>query len=81
MKSKRNTYRASRHVRLGVPDEHAHNMFLSVLEQCCRLGLWAEHIHWTKAQNAFQRLTHQMRIGNIQRKRDVQTYLDENKKA
>lgn len=70
-----NTYRASRHVRLGVPDEHAYNMFLSVMEQCSRLGLWEKPIPWLDIQIAFHRLTNQMRLSNTARKRYAQAFL------
>lgn len=73
------TYRASQHVRLGVPDEHAYNMFLSVMEQCHRLGLWTDHISWIKSQQAFYRLTETMKIGRIQGKHHVQSRLEKKK--
>lgn len=51
------TYRASMHVRLGKPDEHAYNMFISFMEQCKRLGLWEHYYDWRGIHDAFSRLT------------------------
>lgn len=50
-------YRASKHVRQGVADVHAYNLFLSFEEICCRLGLWAESVGWAKCEDAYHRLT------------------------
>lgn len=63
MNTKRNTYRSTRHVQMGVANEHAYNMFLSFMEQCNRLGLWARphSLDWWKIQTAFHRLTNGMR--------------------
>lgn len=72
---KGNTYRASRHVRLGVPDEHAYNMFLSVMAMCTRLGLWGDHISWIKSQQAFHRLTATLKGEHTKRKRNAQDLL------
>ena len=74
---KKTTYRASRHVRLGVPDEHAYNLFLSFEEICCRLGLWAESVGWKKIQNAHFRLTKDMRNGNAKRKHEAQKFVQD----
>lgn len=70
-----NTYRASDHVVLGVPNEHSYNMFLSFENICSRLGLWETSISWKKSQVAFHRLTQNMKNINIQRKRYAKEYL------
>jgi hypothetical protein len=54
-------YQAGRHVKPGVPDEHAYNLFLSFMAKCTNLGLWEDHIPWGKSQTAFYRLTRNMR--------------------
>ncbi len=51
------TYYASRHVRRGIADEHAYNLFLSFMSKCTRLKLWQEHLSWIKTEAAFHRLT------------------------
>jgi len=70
-----NTYRASRHVRLGVPDEHSYSLFLSFENICNRLGLWESSVHWSKVQGAFHRLTQDMKNNHIKTKRHVQELL------
>lgn len=64
-------YRASRHVVLGVPDENAYNMFLSVMAMCTRLGLWSNHISWKDSGMAYHRLTNDMQNAHIKRKRSA----------
>jgi hypothetical protein len=70
-------YRASKHVRLGVPDEHSYNMFLSFLEQMHRLRLWSSHIPVMPSQAAFMRLTTIMKNKHLMRKRSAQQLLEE----
>lgn len=50
------SYRASKHVRLGVPDEHAYNMCLSVMQICYRLGLWETVLSSHQLHMAWQRM-------------------------
>lgn len=52
-----NTYRAGKHVRIGVVDEHSYNMFLSVMQQCYRLGLWETILPWYTLQSAWHRVS------------------------
>lgn len=61
-------YRASKQVRMGVPDEHAYNMFLSVMQICHRLGLWETVLKEKRLHMAWQKLTEPMRVENLRRK-------------
>lgn len=53
----KNTYRACKHVRIGVVDEHSYNMFLSVMQICYRLGLWERILVWMELQSAWHRIS------------------------
>lgn len=72
MNTKRNTYRASKHVRLGVPDEHAYNMFLSIMQMMYRLGLWEMVLKENQLHTAWHRMVNPMRTEHLRRKHGVQ---------
>jgi hypothetical protein len=65
-------YRASNNVVLGKPDEHAYNMFLSVMQMFYRLNLWHTCIPEQKLFWAYQRLVNPMKVDRIKRKQDVE---------
>ena len=66
------TYRAAKHVRMGVPDEHAYNMFLSVMTICYRLGLWETVLRENRLHSTWLRLTYDMMMSHLKRKHAVE---------
>lgn len=54
-KYKYKVYRASRWVKPGVPDEHAYNMYLSIMQMLYRLGLWETILEENRLHNAWQK--------------------------
>ena len=71
-------YRASLHVRDGVIDVHALNLFLSFEEICSRLGLWAESVGWQKGEKSFYRITAHKMSRDMQRRYDGQALIQAN---
>lgn len=72
MHAKQRIYRAAKHVRLGVPDEHAYNMFLSMWTIWHRLGLWETLLKEQRLHEAWHRLINPMKVAHIKRKLEVQ---------
>jgi hypothetical protein len=70
-------YKASLHVRDGIMDVHALNLFLSFEEICSRLGLWAESVGWQKGEKSFYRITGQTFNKDMQRRYDGQALIQE----
>lgn len=54
-------YRASWFVTERQSDEHPYNLYASFEEMCCRLGLWADRIHWAMRLSGYHRIMNEMR--------------------
>lgn len=68
-------YRASDHVRLGVPDEHSYNMFLSVMILCTRIGLWEATLQERQLYATWSRMTYLMKIEHTKRKEYAKNFI------
>lgn len=66
-------YRAGERVTLGLPDEHAYNMFMSVLEMCHRLGLWQRILPWKNLHIAWQRIALPVYNEYLRKRREQET--------
>lgn len=55
-------YRAGNHVKLGKVDEHAYNMFISVMHQWWNLRLFNAFIREARLHTMFERVVHPIRV-------------------
>jgi hypothetical protein len=74
----RYAYRAGKHVVLGVANEHAYNMFLSIWQMHIRLGLWDTAIPEQRLYEAWQRMVRPMKLGYVTKKTGIAALLRAN---
>lgn len=53
-------YRASWFVTARERDEHSYNLYAHFEEMCCRLGLWADRVHWNARLSGYNRIMNEM---------------------